>query len=163
MRRLSYRDYSWPGTNWMSTVFTRQELGEPAKLAAVCDISAAAIQKGMVGSSTPLGLVFGWNILPWHIAVAFWQCLCKLHSSLKSAALHFPWGWEGKGQERKFGCMFFIFASWFLHVVFSVWHPSTRKLKTQSPAVTASCLDCQECVGWSYCAASEPSVPSDLP
>lgn len=134
MRRLNYRDYSWAGTDWMSTFFTRQELGKQANFAGVCDITAAAIHKGPVGSPTPLGLVLGWNVVPWDIAVAFWQSPWELHSSLKSAALHSPWGWEEKGDGGKvYLFIFLIFVSWFLHVVLSIWYPSRAPAQNSEP------------------------------
>lgn len=136
MRRLNYRDYSWPGTDWMSTFFTRQELGKPANLTGACDITDAAIYKGPVGSPTLLGLVFGWNVVPWDIVVAFWQQPWELHSTLKSAALHSPRQWEKKGEGGKV-YFFKIFVSWFLHVVLSVWHPSTVPAQNSEP-----CGDC---------------------
>lgn len=136
MRRLNYRDYSWPGTDWMSTFFTRQELGKTANLVGACDITAVAIYKGPVGFSTPFRLVFGWNVVPWDIAVAFWQCPWELHSSLKSAVLHSPWWWEKKGERGKV-YFFKILVSWFLHAVLSVSHPSTAPAQTHSPVMTA--------------------------
>lgn len=80
MRRLNYRYYSWPGTDWMSAFFfTRQELGKPANLAGVYDITAAAIYKGPVGSPTPLGWYLAEGLChepsQWHFGIALGSCI----------------------------------------------------------------------------------------
>lgn len=79
MRRLNYRYYSWPGTDWMSAFFfTRQELGKPANLAGVYDITAAAIYKGPVGSPTPLCWYLAEGLChetsQWHFGSALGSC-----------------------------------------------------------------------------------------
>lgn len=129
MRRLNYRYYSWPGTDWMSAFFfTRQELGKPANLAGAYDITAAAIYKGPVGSPTPLGWYLAEGLChetsQWHFGSALWE----LHSSLKSAAWRYPWEWE-----EKEGFCFLIFVSWFLHVALSLWYPSTAPAQNSEP------------------------------
>lgn len=83
MRRLNYRYYSWPGTDWMSAFFffffTRQELGKPANLAGAYDITAAAIYKEPVGSPTPLGWYLAEGLChetsQWHFGSALGTCI----------------------------------------------------------------------------------------
>lgn len=134
MRRLNYRYYSWPGTDWMSAFFfTRQELGKPANLAGVYDITAAAIYKGPVGSPTPLCWYLAEGLChetsQWHFGSALGSCIAVW--SQQHCVAH------ENGKRRKVFFFFYIFVGWFLHVVLSLWHLSTAPTQNSEP-----CGDC---------------------
>lgn len=134
MRRLNYRYYSWPGTDWMSAFFfTRQELGKPANLAGVYDITAAAIYKGPVGSPTPLCWYLAEGLChetsQWHFGSALGSCTAVW--SQQHCIAH------ENGKRRK-GWVFFIslWAGFFMWCSLYGIYPQLQP-KTQSPVVTA--------------------------
>lgn len=135
MRRLNYRYYSWPGTDWMSAFFfTRQELGKPANLAGVYDITAAAIYKGPVGSPTPLGWYLAEGLChepsQWHFGIALGSCIAVW--SQQHCITN-----ENEKRRKDFFFFFLIFVSWFLHVALCLWHPSVAPAQNSEP-----CGDC---------------------